>query len=513
MLKYAFILFACCFLSPLAAQITPPNCYDCTWVMGVDSNHLDTVSESNTLKFYMDSLQIIRSYRKINIDFTNAAISDSQGNLQFYTNGCAIYDINDQLIQNSSGINAGYIYNYDCTYVDIQDRGYRGQQGTIILPFPNHPQQYYMIHKTVDGFKVQNVLNLNCKELNYTIIDMSLNNGKGKVTLKNQPIIQDTISFGQFTACRHANGRDWWLITAQFPTNGFYKLLLTPDGLSVHDLQNIGLTFISIYYQDYSSQAVFSPDGTKYIRTTAGGFMVYDFDRCSGVLSDYKFISVSGSYSIVGASVSPNSKYFYMSIGRKLFQYDLQALDIGMSKIVIDTFDGSMYPNNSNFCSQQLAPDGKIYIVPSSLDQALHVIEQPNLRGDSCSFKQHKYILPAWNGFSLPNMPNYRLGRLVGSSCDTLATAIAEVEQLGELRVQPNPASDLLHIAYHTENTAALTVAISDYTGKKLQTLSLDSASGSIDINTSALPNGLYLCTLCDSATHRQQSVKFVVMR
>ena len=97
--------------------------------------------------------------------------------------------------------------------------------------------------------------------------------------------------------------------------------------------------------------------------------------------------------------------------------------------------------------------------------------------------------------------------------CYTTATTELPTEPLEGLYLYPNPATDLLHIAYRTENTTALSVAISDYTGKKLQTLSLDPASGSLDINTSALPNGLYLCTLYDSATHRQQSVKFVVMR
>ena len=72
--------------------------------------------------------------------------------------------------------------------------------------------------------------------------------------------------------------------------------------------------------------------------------------------------------------------------------------------------------------------------------------------------------------------------------CYTTATTELPTEPLEGLYLYPNPATDLLHIAYRTENTTALSVAISDYTGKKIQTLSLDPASGSLDINTSALP-------------------------
>ena len=165
-----------------------------------------------------------------------------------------------------------------------------------------------------------------------------------------------------------------------------------------------------------------------------------------------------------GAAISSNSRFLYISTSYRLYQFDLQAADIAASKTLI----GEQQYSGLNFYHQQLAPDGRIYIIPSSDAFELHIIGQPNLKGDSCEFIQNSLTMPCPNTHSIPNYPNFRLGRLDGSSCDTLATAIAEVKQLGDLRVQPNPTTDLLHIAYHTENTTALTVAISDYTGKKL---------------------------------------------
>ena len=48
------------------------------------------------------------------------------------------------------------------------------------------------------------------------------------------------------------------------------------------------------------------------------------------------------------------------------------------------------------------------------------VIHQPNLPYPDCMVEQHGIKLPTYNSASLPNFPNYRLGPLDGSPCDTL---------------------------------------------------------------------------------------------
>ena len=50
----------------------------------------------------------------------------------------------------------------------------------------------------------------------------------------------------------------------------------------------------------------------------------------------------------------------------------------------------------------------------------LHVIHSPDLPGSDCRFEQHGVQLPTLNNTTLPNFPNYRLGPLDGSPCDTL---------------------------------------------------------------------------------------------
>jgi hypothetical protein len=50
----------------------------------------------------------------------------------------------------------------------------------------------------------------------------------------------------------------------------------------------------------------------------------------------------------------------------------------------------------------------------------LHVIHSPDEPGEACQYQQHGITLPTYNSKSIPNHPNYRLGPLDGSPCDTL---------------------------------------------------------------------------------------------
>jgi PKD repeat protein len=68
-----------------------------------------------------------------------------------------------------------------------------------------------------------------------------------------------------------------------------------------------------------------------------------------------------------------------------------------------------------------LAPDGKIYVSSASgSNRLLSRIESPNLQGVDCNVNQHGIALPTSYIRTMPNFPNYRLGPLDGSPCDTL---------------------------------------------------------------------------------------------
>ena len=70
-----------------------------------------------------------------------------------------------------------------------------------------------------------------------------------------------------------------------------------------------------------------------------------------------------------------------------------------------------------------------IYISSYDGTYMLHVINQPDSFGLACDVQQHAVTLPGPGGnMAVPTFPNYNLGPLVGSPCDTL-TGIVSIQK------------------------------------------------------------------------------------
>ncbi|MCC6461882.1 MAG: PKD domain-containing protein [Saprospiraceae bacterium] len=145
-----------------------------------------------------------------------------------------------------------------------------------------------------------------------------------------------------------------------------------------------------------------------------------DFDRCNGILSNFRIIHQIGPVGAGGLAVSPSGQYLYTSGGGRLYQYNLWSADIEGSRQLIATYDGFKSPFATGFYQGHLAPDGKIYFSTGSTNNVMHIIHYPDRPGPACGVEQHGLLLPALMGFSAPNFANYRLGPLDGSACDTL---------------------------------------------------------------------------------------------
>ncbi|MCB0582587.1 MAG: PKD domain-containing protein, partial [Phaeodactylibacter sp.] len=343
---------------------------------------------------------------------TNASISDEDGNLQFYFNGLFIEDSSSRKMLNGDQVNM-----YDTTIVAF---GYDLPQGAVALPWPELAERYVLFHESDDFL---DGIGLIGAELRYSVIDMQLNKELGAVTEKRVLTLEDTLSWGQLTTTRHANGRDWWLLTPRKNKNQYYRIRLTPGGIINEGIQAVGQPVRSAL-----GQACFSPDGKWYVRfntvsISEGQFIdIYDFDRCGGLLSNHRKIHYDENAASGGIAISPNSRYLYVSSYLYIYQYDLWADDIEASRDTVAIYDGYTDVNGlgTRFYLAQLGPDGKIYLSCPNGVRELHVIHQPNEPGPACQAEQRGLLLPTFNASSLPNFPNYRLGPIDGSPCDTL---------------------------------------------------------------------------------------------
>jgi len=219
---------------------------------------------------------------------------------------------------------------------------------------------------------------------------------------------------------KHGNGRDWWLVTGRYNTNELIVFLFSPTGISGPFIQHIGPPYPQT---EGRGNPLFTPDGNTYIRSDGrNGPRIYDFDRCTGQLSNLRIVPFTYPQGFEYA-VSPNSRFLYSNMIEFVVQFDLQAEDIGESMDTVAVYDGftSPYvPWQTAFYYVGLQPDGKIYYANTTSTTALNVINRPDLPGQACDVQQHGIILPKFNHWTMTKNPNYRLGELEGAPCDTL---------------------------------------------------------------------------------------------
>ena len=129
-----------------------------------------------------------------------------------------------------------------------------------------------------------------------------------------------------------------------------------------------------------------------------------------------------------GVAFSPNSQLMYVSSSKYVYQYSVNSNPIDSSKVVLEKFDAfaePIPPFYTAFYLAQLAYDGKVYINSGNGTRWFNVINHPNNIGINCDFLQHGFLLPTYNGFTIPNFPNYFLGKEIGSVCDSLPSMVS----------------------------------------------------------------------------------------
>jgi hypothetical protein len=381
------------------------------------------------LEFTSGNLEVKRMFNEYSsTGETCSTICDNFGNPLIWTNGMLIRGLGSQMIEDTiSYVPDDWVNNkpsfWNWWYSDNNYAfGFPVPNGAIILPDPGDPNQYYVIYcfaewdDRVGTFTVFKWLNAKIKH----------NPGDTfEVTYRDIPFGVENVEYQYpIKAVRHANGRDWWLYSFIRNTASYQLTLLDPTGL--HDM---GLIDPDIHIPNGAGLATVSPQG-NYL---AIGFdiwgnydqyvFLFNINRCNGTLA------FSDSFSIAtqlwpGFGFSPSEKYLYTCSERKyLWQFDMEAIDIGASRVLVGEYDGFVHATNwpTTFGPIMQTPDGRLYVVPTTAsNEYLHIIDRPDEPGTACKLKQHAINLTVPQGRSAPNVPNYRLGPIDGSPCDTL---------------------------------------------------------------------------------------------
>jgi Secretion system C-terminal sorting domain len=233
---------------------------------------------------------------------------------------------------------------------------------------------------------------------------------------------------------------------------------------------------------------------------------LYNFDRCTGLLSNRITYDYPGGNKPGGVAFSDSSHYLYVSVWDTIYQYDLWTPDILASQEVVAVYDGfkADFGKPTTFFSMLLGPDKKIYIcTANSNTRYLHTIEKPEKKGMACDVKQHSVYLPSFNNYMVPNMPYYRLYDWKDSPCDTIgmvATKEPEASKQTGFSLQPNPATDQFQILFSQPTTEPAQLTITDVSGKTLQSTAISIGVNDLIVSTENLPPGCYLVQVLSEA-------------
>ncbi|MEZ4857140.1 MAG: IPT/TIG domain-containing protein [Gelidibacter sp.] len=327
----------------------------------VETSTCNGISNNSANHWYFGNQAAIKFENNIPIALTNSAmtqvegvasISDANGNLLFYTNGITIFNKNHQVMANGTGLTSNS----------------SNTQAAFIVPFPQNVDKYFVI--TPGPY-------------NYSIVDMTLDNGNGAVisTAKNIPITNENSE--KVAGLLASNQTDVWLITYGANQKRFNVYKITPNGINMTPI----ISEFSIASGFFGYMKI-SPDGTKIALANFNqSFHLYDFDASSGIVSNQKVISFTnsiGGFGSYGIEFSPNNNLVYVSDHRgqnRVFQFDITMQSpelIANSMIALET-------NTVALGAIQLGPDKKIYVAREN-NGFLGVIHNPDVVGTECNY-------------------------------------------------------------------------------------------------------------------------------
>jgi gliding motility-associated-like protein len=306
-----------------------------------------------------------------------ASISDAMGNLLFYTNGCAIYNAQHNVMPNGAAL----MGNLGTT------------QSALIIKRPGSNTYYYVLSLSVCGNST----------LWSSDVDMTLVNGTGSVTVKNYSVAN---YLGErVISIPHCNGKDFWILTHAMFNANFQAYLVTSAGISIQPVvSSVGTNHTN--QGDCGGNLKYSQRAGKVgIALTASGVIeVFDFDPATGTLSNP--VSLTGLPLAYGVEFSPDGSKLYgtcaISINTTtgvMNQWDLCAGS--PSAIAASHFS---VPTSYNLGGMQLAPDGKIYVAETS-SMSIGAINNPNMPGNAMGYSLAAITLSP--GVCGANLPNY----------------------------------------------------------------------------------------------------------
>ncbi|MBS1576421.1 MAG: PKD domain-containing protein [Bacteroidetes bacterium] len=293
------------------------------------------------------------------------SLSDSSGNLLFYSNGVSVWNnehkkISDSPIFGKSDINAS--------------------TGLCYIPFPGHPGKYFIAGSSANLFT-------SGEGIRFVSVDINTNTVTPYQEF-NHPLLPH--KFSEFlTVVPHCNGTDYWIITKGYGTEDtrFFCFLVTSSGINAMQTPVISSGFKHPGFQGSGDQLKANRRGDKLLLCSPHGYVdietaaLYDFNNRTGEITNEQLVPNVKGYSNIqgGGTFSPSGEFFYLMRSTNfetngppywLFQY--RTSDLQYNVVSAPGF---------YFASPfQLGPDNQIYV--TTQDNFIARIANPDKWGE-----------------------------------------------------------------------------------------------------------------------------------
>jgi hypothetical protein len=405
------------------------------------------------------------------------SVSSDSGDLLFYSEGVQVFNANDALMPNGTG---------------LLSNSYDWQQGVATCPFPGDPDKHLLFHNGMDQI------------LRVSTVDMSLEGGLGDVTLKNIVVTPNIAE--AMTIAPHSNGVDYWLVVRDFPADLFKVFPITNAGVGpVVSSVACGMdTF------DFTGMARFNHAHNRLAVTMRGVFGnmgkvgLFPFNPSTGVLGAGTLTSTFAPW---GLEFSCSDRLLYLSHNDFAPIEQFNMLAGSPAQILASAIDVSEPIVTLDLA---YAPDNRIYFTwNDEFDngaRALGSIGQPDQPGQGCDVTYSAVVWTDVNSRSTTGLPNFiqRSQSDIGN-CTPLATTIDELSEPALVSIT-SPVQDGALLRLPAGSRTSLSIL--DANGRIVRQ---EQARGEEHwLNTASLTAGIYLLRAETLADGMSEAVRFV---
>jgi hypothetical protein len=331
-----------------------------------------------------------------------ASISDTEGNLLFYTNGSTVWNKEHEIMENGTQIGG------DST----------AAQSALIIPFADDNTFFYI-------FTTEEVYGDDAYQLKYSIVDIKQDTALGAVVKKGVTLV------GRSSERITSTGFDSpILLTHEFGNNNFRAYSIQNNGISSPTHSSIGEPHRRENQAAQSGYMKFSPlftDLAVLIPGDSNLVEILDFNFLNGAIENPRLINLDepAPAQAYGLEYSSNGSNLLISIAStpsKILKYDLDSLNSPNAAAAIEATKTEIAgPTLPDYGALQLGPDGVIYL---AIENATSVGSITGANNDPPTFQEDALLINDGNGqLSRRGLPNFTQDGGSGSQASASASA------------------------------------------------------------------------------------------